>query len=126
MQKHPVTFGQMIIWGFLAIGLIMLNGGSVIGDNPPASRWARVDLTQYCGKTVGELIDALGDDYLKYEPISSKKHFLDYFRFEYSDAIMRVRPGKLKYCDADLSKGNPKMEDVSREQIFSIELLVGY
>jgi len=129
VRNRPITIEQMIIWGLLAIGSIMLNGGSVVGDNPPASRWARVDLTQYCGKTIGELIDALGNDYVKYETIR-EHHFLNSFYFVYSDkgfpnVAIVIHPAKLQYCDYDLNKGEPKMEDIRRERIYLITLRTG-
>jgi hypothetical protein len=125
MQKHSITFGQTIIWVILATGLIMLNGGSVVGDNPPASRWARVDITQYCGKTVGELIDALGDDYVKYETWPTQYNTVSAFVFRYSDAVISIYPAPLKYCNADLRKGKPKIDDIRREHIDYIKLLIG-
>jgi len=113
----------MIIWGLLAFSLIMLNGGSVVGDNPPASRWAKVDLTQYCGKTVGELIDALGDNYLEYMPVLEFHRYLRGFSFRYSDAVLTIKPDKLRYCNSDTTVEAPSMENVRKEHIYSLKLV---
>jgi hypothetical protein len=119
MRKHSITFGQIIIWVILATGLIMLNGGSVIGDKPPASRWARVDLTQYCGKTVGELIDALGNDYIEF-----RYQFSQYFSFKYDDATILILPDELEFYDDVLDTNDLKMADIRRAHIAFIKLLL--
>jgi hypothetical protein len=119
VRKHPTTIEHMIIWGLLAFGLIMLNGGSVIGDNPPVSRWARVDITQYCDKTVGELIDALGNDYIEF-----RYQFSQYFAFEYNDATVLILPDEMKFYDDDWDKEGLKMADIRKAHIALIKLLV--
>ena len=112
----------MIVLGLIAIALIVINDGSVVGDNSPASRWTRVDLTQYCGKTIGELIDALGDDYLEYTPDLDFGYILRGFSFRYSDAVLTIKPDELRFCNWDTRKGEPSMENIRKEQIYSLKL----
>jgi len=61
------------------------------------SRWAEIDLTQYCGKTTGELIDTLGHDYELISFIVDDTYLVG-FDFEYDDFRLSVYPDGIKYC----------------------------
>lgn len=47
----------------LPIAALPDDGKTQTIDTAKGSRWAKVDVTQFCGRTVGELLDTLGNDY---------------------------------------------------------------
>jgi hypothetical protein len=119
--RYPVLRWAIGLTGLVVV-LVVLNGGAPVGNDPASSRWAKVDLTQYCGKTVGELIDALGDDYLEYTPDLDFGYILRGFSFRYRDAVLTVKPDELKFCNWDTRDAEPSMENIRKEQIYSLKL----
>lgn len=106
------------------------NAQSPPGDSVTGSRWARVDFTQYCGRTVGELLDTLGNDYVDCfcggEPLYGVG-----CTFKYNDGYIELRPYTYKHIHPKLNdyrlqtpdKGNSpwKMDDFRKEIIGYME-----
>ncbi len=77
--------------------LAAMNGNKTAEDTSGQSGWANVDLTQYCGKPIGDLIDALGHDYKFIEPVFDEISLVA-FKFRYDIFMMTIYPDEIEYC----------------------------
>ncbi|MFW9817488.1 MAG: hypothetical protein ACFFEW_16320 [Candidatus Thorarchaeota archaeon] len=78
--------------------IILAQGENNASDaDLPRSGWANVDLTQYCGKPIGDLIDALGHDYKSIEPVFDEISMVA-FKFKYDIVWMTIYPDEIEYC----------------------------
>jgi hypothetical protein len=112
-----------VVMSFLfSISLIALDGGEIEGESSETSRWAEVDLTRYCGKTVGELITALGQDYEGYEFYAEHPPYLSSCWFTYEDMDMEIIPKTFEYCHRDSQLGPWRLEDFIKERIKYIKV----
>lgn len=62
-MRSRVLAAIVILCLSIPVILAAMNGNKTAEDTSGQSRWAKVDLSQYCGKPVGELIDTLGNDF---------------------------------------------------------------
>jgi len=111
---------------FVVLMATLVGSSTPVGGSKSASRWKRVDLSQYCGKTVGELIDALGHDYAKYELLrESRCLYFGYADSGCADVAIFLYPTKEAYRNGNLWQDVPGLEDVMREHISNIVLRTG-
>lgn len=97
-------------------------------DSAAGSRWARVDFTQYCGRTVGELLDTLGNDYREYYIIEDPKYIFAGYAFIYEFGAIEFWSSNFKYCSRELIGGVKASCDVNvfrKESIRHMTIYIG-
>jgi len=129
MKYRLLSESSAVICLSFLIYSIFMNCGESTGGKVCHSRWANVDLTQYCGKTIGELLDDLGNDYGEYnfygEHPVGKGYFLTDASFIFDDSSIRIKPRwPLKYLKADRRKKEWNLEDLRKEHISCIEVRI--
>jgi len=105
------------------IFLLALDKDPAEGDVEKTSRWARIDLTQYCGKPIGELIDVLGidaDDFAFYSEHNTNRP--DKWGINEGAFSLGILPTEFKYCDVNEHYMKWKMEDFLKENIGIIKV----
>ena len=117
MRWYKMAMALAAMGLFLPIAACALDGEKPQGGTAGGSRWAKVDLTQYCGRTVGELIDALGNDYNRYRFEEGAGAELSDCIFIYNDIGIELSPKRFKYCDADKRGGPWDINEFRKETI---------
>ncbi len=114
MRSSKVVIILLTLNMLLSIAALADDGKTSVTDTGAGSRWARVDLTQYCGRTVGELLDTLGNDYKKCwcggEPLWGIG-----CTFEFNDGEIQLVPHVYKYIHPDSSDYDNYYDPVAKE-----------
>ncbi len=122
MGWFKIAISIMIMGVFFPIMLLTAEGGTSADDIGSGSRWCRVDFTQYCGATVGELIDVLGNDYEEFHFDEEPPGFLNRCTFTYNDGEIRISPATFTYCHRDRKEGPWTVDEFRKEIIKHIQM----
>ena len=122
MKWDKMVIAVVVMGLFLPVAAFALDGEKPQGGTARGSRWAKVDLTQYCGRTVGELIDALGNDYDRYSFNEKPLLELSSCTFTYNDISVELRPDSFEYCHRDKREGPWDINEYRKETIDYIQV----
>lgn len=92
------------------------------GSDGGGTRWGRVDFTQYCGRTVGELIDTLGNDFIDINFDEEPLGYLSSCTFVYNDGEIRIAPSIFIYCHQNSKEGQWTLDEFRKETIDYIQI----
>jgi hypothetical protein len=125
MKKFQAMMALGLICVSFPLVLFALNSVESKTGETAKSRWADIDLTQFCGKTVAELIDAVGNDYDKYYFWEAPEMcILGGCKFSYGRVELLVTSNEFKYCDRYAWPDTWELADYKKERIDHIEITV--
>lgn len=122
MCWFKIALSVVVIGVIFSISALVVESTASAGMTTNGSRWGRVDFTQYCGRTVGELLDILGNDFEGFHFDEESPGLLNRCTFTYNDGEIRISPATFTYCHRDRKEGLWTVEDFKKETIKHIQM----